>query len=94
MKTFHYETTSEAYDCTMAEVDGVSVGDTLVIKNERVVGIATAWPIAVTVSHGHLHTANKHLDHISDIDGLNQESIKRATVLAVELGYYLAPYAK
>jgi len=52
MHTFDHS--GDAYDATMCS-DEIATGDTLLIEPEGVVGLAWAWPVAVTVSLGHLH---------------------------------------
>jgi hypothetical protein len=54
--TIHiFESTGEAYDACQCD-ENIKTGDTLVIVPEGVVGLAWAWPVAVTERHGHFHT--------------------------------------
>lgn len=58
----YFETTEEAYSacqmipCKRPDGQDFQVGDTIIIKRERVCGVAYTWPIAVTTKHGQLHT--------------------------------------
>lgn len=55
--TIHtFASTSEAYTQSMARGD-IKIGDLLLIPSENVVGIAWAWPLAITRNHGQLHKA-------------------------------------
>lgn len=54
MKTHIFSSTEEAYDMAMCGPD-VKFGDVLLIPNENVVGVAFAWPFAVTPITGSLH---------------------------------------
>ena len=50
--------TREAYDASMCDSE-IRDGDVLVIASEKVVGFLNkAWPVALTVGHGELHTLN------------------------------------
>jgi len=51
-----FDTTVDAYTAVNSS-DDVHDGDVLVIRRERVVGIAvSAWPTAITSEHGAFHT--------------------------------------
>ena len=50
----NFKSTGSAYDSVQTS-DVIKKGDILVIKSEKVVGIADTWPFAVTVKHGDLH---------------------------------------
>lgn len=53
--TIHYfDGTGEAYDACQCD-ENIKTGDTLVIESEGVVGLAWAWPVAVSKAHGHFH---------------------------------------
>lgn len=54
--TIHIFTdTGEAYDAANS-CDKVKRGDILLVENEGVIGIADAWPIAITGNNGVFHT--------------------------------------
>jgi len=55
IKVHKFKSTREAYDNCMWRED-IKSGDVLVIASEGVVGIAYAWPFAVTEEYGDLHS--------------------------------------
>lgn len=54
MKTFLFGDTGEAYDACQCD-ENIKNGDTLLIVEEKVAGLAWAWPIAVTEEAGAFH---------------------------------------
>jgi|GEM_PF-1428119 hypothetical protein len=54
MKRHIFESTKAAYNATMIGEE-VSIGDILIIPSEKVVGVAYAWPFALTEDTGALH---------------------------------------
>lgn len=65
MTTEHrFHSTGEAYDDCQCR-DDIETGDVLIIERERVVGVADAWPMAVTLEHGNLHTLFHHATYES-----------------------------
>ena len=67
--------------------DGIKTGDVLVVLDELVVGLADAWPVAVTVARGELH----HLkDDVSlESYGFSKKSIVVAKMAADHFGFPL-----
>jgi len=69
-KVHYFESTQEAYEWTMcggehlfepegwSDLQNIENGDTLVVKSEGVVGVASAWPTAVTKQQGAFHSFN------------------------------------
>ncbi|TPL66590.1 hypothetical protein [Mesorhizobium sp. B2-4-1] len=55
IKVHFFDSTGDAYDCTQCMED-IENGDTLVIPDEKVVGLADTWPVAVTAHAGNLHS--------------------------------------
>ena len=53
-KIHYFDSTGDAYDACQCD-DSVKKGDTLLIENEKVVGVAETWPFAVTEKAGKLH---------------------------------------
>lgn len=53
-KVHVFDSSGSAYDCCQCD-ESIETGDILVIPSEQVVGIADAWPIAVTANAGKLH---------------------------------------
>jgi hypothetical protein len=47
--------TGDAYDACQTD-DDIADSDILICTDEKVVGLADAWPVAVTKAHGNLHT--------------------------------------
>lgn len=69
-QTSHYfDSTGDAYDACQCD-EGIKDGDTLVILNEQVVGLAYTWPVAITVENGALHTTkdDKPVAGVLDIE--------------------------
>ena len=52
--THYFDSTTEAYDACQCDEE-IQDGDTLVIENEKVVGLAWVWPIAISKEKGELH---------------------------------------
>lgn len=92
MKIYQYSTSGQAYDAIMCEADGIKTGDIVVIKSERVVGLAWAWPIAVTAEHGELHLTNKPISAIADCE-ITADQIEAACTVARLYGYPLARFS-
>ncbi|MDQ0949317.1 hypothetical protein QFZ24_003240 [Streptomyces phaeochromogenes] len=90
--THRFEDTEEAYNATQCR-DDIHDGDVLVIEREGVVGfLRSAWPAALTVAHGELHTVTgdpRTLD-----DGRYVASVEAAEKIAAEHGFPLAEQAE
>jgi hypothetical protein len=106
--------TGDAYDFCQCS-DDINTGDLLVIEREgdeyhdaeHVVGLAWAWPIAVTAAPGKLHSVNpadgeapadtvsKLLIDMADSNAANAvrivEQARKAIAYAVERGWPLCP---
>jgi len=54
MRAHVFRSTREAYDATQSSED-VRAGDLLIVASEKVIGVAYAWPFAITHEHGVLH---------------------------------------
>ena len=54
MKIWKFSSTSRAYNACQTD-DRIQDGDVLVVESERVAGVASTWPTAVTVESGVLH---------------------------------------
>ena len=50
----YFNTTGQAYDACQCREE-IKTGDTLLVKEEGVVGVAWAWPIAISAAHGAFH---------------------------------------
>ncbi|WP_228994716.1 hypothetical protein [Streptomyces sp. DH8] len=87
LRVHHFDTTEEAYTQTQCS-DDIRDGDVLVIGPEKVVGfLREAWPVALTVRHGELHTLNIPVGQLHD--GKYASSALLATEQARELGVAL-----
>lgn len=94
MKTHRFGSTGEAYDDCQCD-ENIKDGDTLVIRSERVVGVADTWPFAVTKEHGSLHALSN--DATPELIGKNKPALAEGWIAAVakakELGYELCEAA-
>ena len=86
-----FASTGNAYDAVQTE-ETIAAGDTLLILDEGVVGVAMTWPFAVTAKPGKLHAVSEHrasesLEHIEKALGVPDRSIVRACRLAGVLGF-------
>ena len=86
INTHYFSSTASAYAACQCD-DNINDGDTLVIKSESVVGIASVWPIAVTKNYGALHTtiAGKLLQDVACHNSGLDHAIKRAKENGFEL---------
>lgn len=78
-KTWFFDSTGDAYDACQCRED-IKDGDVLVIESEQVIGVAHCWPLAVTVTQGHLHRPKDGMSihDLSDYDiGNAVEAAKR-----------------
>lgn len=86
-RVHHFDDTRSAYDATQWN-DEIRDGDVLVIASEKVVGLLrSAWPFALTVRHGELHTLNVPIGELHD--GRYAESARLAAAQARELNVAL-----
>jgi hypothetical protein len=86
MKTHNFKTSAQAYNETMTS-DEIAVGDILIIKSEQIVGLADAWPIAVTVEHGELHQVADGKNLVDCDFDFTVEQIETAKQIARDLGF-------
>ena len=49
-----FASTGNAYDAVQTD-ETIAAGDTLLILDERVVGVAMTWPFAITAEPGKVH---------------------------------------
>lgn len=78
-----FDSTGEAYNATQIDKT-IKAGDTLVIKNEQVVGVAHTWPIAITQESGNLHVL---ADGYNKPEDVSDEQMKAAYNIAKQLGF-------
>ena len=86
-----FASTGNAYDAVQTD-ETIAAGDTLLILDERVVGVAMTWPFATTAEPGKLHAvcepgAGETLGHIEKALDVPDGSIARACRLARKLGF-------
>lgn len=86
-----FVSTGNAYDAVQTD-ETIAAGDTLLILDERVVGVAMTWPFAITAEAGKLHAvcepgARETLGHIEKALAVPDGSITRACRLARTLGF-------
>lgn len=86
-----FASTGNAYDAVQID-ETIAAGDTLLILDERVVGVAMTWPFAITAEPGKLHAvcepgAGETLGHIENALDVPDGSIARACRLARKLGF-------
>lgn len=92
MTTHRCPSTHAAYDACQCD-PAFRDGDTLLVYNERVVGLVWTWPVAVTASHGALHTfaPDARLTRLLTDMHCTDAHLARAVALADTLGYPLHP---
>ncbi|WP_369042292.1 hypothetical protein [Streptomyces sp. Midd1] len=83
-----FSSTTDAYGACQTAED-IRDGDVLVIEAEKVVGIAWAWPFALTENIGELHvtTANPRTYQ----DGIFAAGVDRAEQIARERSWQIVP---
>ena len=86
-----FASTGNAYDAVQTD-ETIAAGDTLLILDEGVVGVAMTWPFAITAEPGKLHAvcepgAGETLGHIERALDVPDGSIARACRLARTLGF-------
>ena len=91
-----FTSTRDAYDaCNYGEC---MTGDVVIVEREEVVGIADAWPIAVTEQHGQFHSVELRFnepgfhERVFGSRGITNVTIDLAIERANELGYKLADW--
>ena len=57
-RTHAFASTGNAYDAVQTD-ETIAAGDTLLILDEGVVGVAMTWPFAVTAKPGKLHAVSE-----------------------------------
>ncbi|WP_287118322.1 hypothetical protein [Mesorhizobium sp.] len=94
-----FDSTGDAYDMTQCD-ENIKNGDTLVIVDEKVVGLADTWPVAVTEHSGNLHILSDgqfetYLHEFGEAAGqrvFTDDQIKVAKAIATAWGFELQTY--
>lgn len=88
----HFDSTGQAYGATQTQ-DWVRNGTVLVIPNERVIGVAHTWPVAVTEAAGELHKLDPALGELSlaELEQTLGYPLQPAIDEALSRGYPLCP---
>lgn len=86
-----FGSTGNAYDAVQTD-ENIATGDTLLVLDEGVAGVAMTWPFAITAEPGKLHAvcepgAGETLGHIEKALDVPDGSIARACRLARTLGF-------
>lgn len=88
-----FDSTSEAYDaCNCDPI--VNRGDTILIPDEHVVGVADTWPFAITKNNGSLHKVVEGADlenREDEFTGFEGDDLRRAVRLATKLRWEIDP---
>jgi hypothetical protein len=82
----HFHSTGQAYDRIQWD-DNIKKGSTIIVKSEGVVGLAWAWPVAITAAHGELHVFT---DKTLLEEEFTPEQVEAAITIARNLGLTLA----
>jgi hypothetical protein len=91
-----FDDSGEAYDALQCD-DNIKEGDVLVVRSERVVGVAVeAWPVAVTTEWGAFHGTKSKWDwsKVSNSGGLEMDyGVSHALAVRLALEVEAAPVA-
>lgn len=80
-----FESSGDAYDACQTD-PMIATGDTLVIESEHCVGLAWAWPTAITPFAGKLHTTKEgEFANVMIEEGFSKEQVAAAIKEAVRL---------
>ena len=89
-----FATTGNAYDACQCD-EAITTGDTLIVLTEGVVGLAWAWPVAVTAQPGNLHSiVDKPGATLADIAqdiSMSPDDLSHAVTIARALGFAIDP---
>lgn len=96
MKVHMFDYSEEAYDETQCN-EQISIGDPLVIIDEKIVAVADTWPFAVTKQHGHLHNVSDLKALVASLESDKRKmelltGMRNAVKIAKDLGFELNPF--
>ena len=96
-----FDTTGDAYDACQCSPqtgdDAIATGDTLLVTREGVVGIAWAWPIAISAAAMDFHTVETESTITQLVDSLafandpKATHFRQAILVAREHGIAICP---
>lgn len=87
-KIWDFDTSGDAYDACNYD-DEIKTGDILRVLSENVIGLADAWPVAITAEAGQFHTTPcGELGGYLANNAMTQNLLE-ACALAEELGFEL-----
>lgn len=91
---WRFDSSGEAYDACQCRAD-IESGDVLLIESEGVVGLAWAWPVAISAANGALHQAKsaRVVIHPDDM-GASPDQLNRALRLCAENNFAIDPVFK
>ena len=90
--TPEFDSSGQAYDRCNSD-EHMHTGRVFIVESEKIVGIAWAWPIAVTQESGQLHTSTTDPRSWDDEPAISA-SVETAINLAKSKGWPLAPWAQ
>lgn len=85
-----FRTSGAAYDACNCD-ETMTAGAIFMVPSEQIVGVAWAWPVAVTRNAGHLHTLEDD-SCTADLDPKVEQAVPKAAALALALGLDLASF--
>ncbi|KSQ21644.1 hypothetical protein APB26_32180 [Pseudomonas aeruginosa] len=93
MTTHQFSSTDHAYIANQSD-ETIQQGDTLLVVSEGVVGLAGAWPTAVTVYAGELHEVGGNPTHEVEDAGWDPSEVEHAVAVADQHGFPVAEWAR
>lgn len=89
MAAYLFDSSGDAYDAVQCD-EKIKNGDILIIANEKVIGVACTWPVAVTKECGVLHSISdkdKWLNYFKEGRDRMAQSLLEAENLALILNW-------
>jgi len=85
-----FRSSGAAYDACMTD-EAMTFGTIFMVPSEQIVGIAWAWPVAVTLNGGHLHALEGD-SSTARLDFEVAQAVPVAAALALAVGWDLASF--
>ena len=86
-----FRTSGAAYDACNSD-ETMETGTIFMVPDEKIVGIAWAWPVAVTCEAGHLHTLEGD-SRTAFLAPEVEQAVPAAAALAASLGWDRSSFA-